>query len=257
MEYILDKSTRSAQTTQENNPDNIIVDTDYGKMIINRHDTIRGRLLATTGRSDDHNDIVMLSRIIDILGDNSIVIDVGANFGTHTLALAKHAGKVFAFEPQRPIYNILVGNVAINSLYNVYCYQLAVGDKPGKIEIPQYDYSKSMDFGAVEFGSQQRYPVDQQRMKSVEWAQMVTLDGLNFPKADMIKIDVEGMEQQVLDGALNIIKDKQPVLFVEHFKSDKNKLIEWIEALGYKVHINGMNILGIPTKLKETIRVTT
>lgn len=258
MKYILDKVLRDRLEKIGTEGINVVVDTEYGKMIVNRHDTIRGKLLIATGKPDDHADITMLVSILDVLPPNAIVLDIGANFGTHTLAFAKRAGKVFAFEPQRAIFNILAGNVALNSLFNVFCYPLAVSDKAGSVEMPQFDYTLPADFGSVEFGSAQLTSIGQPRIRKeeVEYVQAVTIDNFNFPKVDMIKIDVEGMEQQVLDGAANTIKTHLPVLFIEHSKSNKEKLIEWIEALGYKTYINGMNLLGIPAKLKDTIHVT-
>jgi FkbM family methyltransferase len=258
MEYILDKTNKQKLINIDPAAgDNIVVQTEYGQMLINRHDTIRGRLLMEAGRSDDHGDITMLASIIDILGPQSVVMDIGANFGTHTLSFAKNAGKVFSFEPQRAIFNILVANIALNSIYNVYCFNMAVSDKAGRLDIPLYDYSKPMDFGSVEFGGEQKYAVDQQRGKSTEAVQMITIDGLNIARVDLIKVDVEGMEQQVLDGAINTIKSKQPVMFVEHFKSNKGAITKWFEALNYKIYVNGMNLLCVPERLKETLYVTT
>ena len=67
---------------------------------------------------------------------------MGANFGCFALALARIAGpkgKVHAFEAQRVIFDMLCGSVALNGLTQVFCHHVAVGDREGVIEVPQFD----------------------------------------------------------------------------------------------------------------------
>ncbi len=50
------------------------------------------------------------------------------------------------------------------------------------------------------------------------------LDELNFPRVDFIKLDVEGMELEALEGARQLIETSHPILLVESIKSDKGQL---------------------------------
>jgi tRNA1(Val) A37 N6-methylase TrmN6 len=133
----------------------MIVPTVYGQMMVNRYDINQTEALFKTGKAVDHEEIMMLARILRTLGPELTVLDVGANFGTYSIALAAAAAKIHAFEPQRLIYNLLVGSVALNALTNVYCHNVALGDREGRVEIPQYDYNRPMNFGSVEFGGEQ------------------------------------------------------------------------------------------------------
>ena len=87
------------------------------------------------------------------------VVDVGANIGTHTLAFARlvgRAGRVFAFEAQRMVAQVLVANVALNSLTNVHAYHLGVGAEDGALWLADIDYSAEGNFGGVSLGAAAR-----------------------------------------------------------------------------------------------------
>jgi hypothetical protein len=136
-----------------------IVPTAYGQMLVNRYDINQTNALFKTGMAIDHGEIKMLAKLLDKGRPDPVVIDVGANFGTYTLAFASYVGprgRVYAFEPQRLIYYMLAGSVALNSLTNVHCFNVAVGDHEDLIDVPQFDYSKPMNFGSVEFGRRSR-----------------------------------------------------------------------------------------------------
>jgi FkbM family methyltransferase len=197
-----------------------------------------------------------------LLGTDLTVLDVGANFGTFSLALARVVGprgKVHAFEPQRIIFNMLAGSVALNSLTNVYCHHLALGDREGKVEIPQFDYSQPLNFGSIEFTPQQNEPLHQQRGKDAsraEYVPLTTIDRLGFDRVHLVKIDAEGMEMQVLQGAADTIRRCRPVLYLEYLKGDKAALHQHVASLQYLIHENGLNFLCIPTELSARIHVT-
>ena len=147
-------------------PFTIIVPTAYGQMLVNRHDINQTNALVKTGHAVDHTEIVLLTHVMQLLGTDLTVLDVGANFGTYTLAFARNVGahgKVHAFEPQRVLFHMLAGSVALNSLTNVFCHHLAVGDREGSVEIPQFDYSQPLNFGSIEFTAEQHEPLNQLR----------------------------------------------------------------------------------------------
>lgn len=242
-------------------PFTVIVPTVYGQMLVNRNDINQTNALFKTGRAIDHGEIVMLSQVLRDLGTNLTVLDVGANFGTYSIALARiigPMGKVHAFEPQRLIYNLLVGSVALNSLTNVYCHNIALGDHENRIEIPQYDYHRPMNFGSVEFTANQSEKLPQARghdPSKVEHVRLTTLDGFEFPNAHLVKIDVEGMELKVIQGSTRTIRRCRPVLFVEYLKGDREAVREAILSLDYVVYQKAMNFLCIPTEVSSKIQV--
>ena len=94
----------------------------HGWMAFPSHDTVIGRALAKYGEWAEH-EIRFLGRFV---GAGGTVLDVGAYVGTHTLALARVAARVYAFEPQPSIFPLLRSNVERNGLTNVQLFHAAV-----------------------------------------------------------------------------------------------------------------------------------
>jgi len=239
------------------------VPTVYGPMLVNRFDINQTNSLIKTARAIDHEEIAILARLQQLFPEGRVFVDVGANFGTYTLGLARGvgpAGKVYSFEAQRILFYMLAGTVAMNGLTNVYCHNYAVGKERSKLEIPQFDYNRPLNFGSIEFGGQQREKLDQERQHSaaqLEYVEMVTLDSFDFPRVDIMKIDVEGMEADVLQGATETLKRCRPILYVEHTKSDPMLLTKIIEGFDYQIHpINHMNLLCVPREISHQVTVT-
>jgi len=165
-----------------------------------------------------------------------IVLDVGANIGAHTVAFAKMVspgGCVIAFEPQRVIHQMLCGNITLNVLDNVAALQMALGRQNGNIVVPGLDYSKPNNFGGASL----------QSSGNGEPVPMQTLDTFNPPKCEFIKIDVEGMEQDVIEGGRALLARCKPILYVENDRWDKSEaLVTSLRDIGYRVYWH-------PTKL--------
>ncbi len=158
------------------------------------------------------------------------VLELGANIGVHTVFFAKHvgsSGRVFAFEPQRVIYQMLCGNVALNALDNVIAYHAAVGRETGSITVPLVDYTKLGNFGGVSLGTHDRG----------EAVRLLAIDSIGLPRCEFVKIDVEGMERQALEGAAQTLRRCQPMLYIENDREEKSAaLIEFLFQLGYRLY---------------------
>jgi FkbM family methyltransferase len=155
-----------------------------------------------------------------------VVIEAGANIGTHTVPLAKlvgNAGRVLAFEPQRIINQMLCGNLAINAIWNVSVQQVALSDRIGMMAVPPVDYSAPGNFGAVSLSDYEGEPVA-----------ATALDSYELRRCDFIKMDIEGMEEVALKGAAKTIAKFRPILFIENDRKEKSAaLIEAIKAMDY------------------------
>lgn len=169
------------------------------------------------------------------------VLDLGANHGTHTVALAKIVKTVHAFEPQRILFQLLCANVALNALTNVYTHQAAVGRAPGVINVPPYDYTKAGNFGATVLGG-----------IGGEQVPLVTIDSLALPACHFIKMDVEGMEEDAIAGAEKTLHQHRPILYVENNDAKKSAaLIAQLFALDYRLYwhltpyFNPKNYFGV------------
>ena len=226
----------------------MVVPTDYGPMIVNRFDTWQTNALFKTRLALDHSEICMIAEILRRRGEQQTFIDVGGCFGTWSIALAPLCKEVHVFEPQRILYNMICGSVALNSFEHVHCYNMAIG-RPVDIPVPQFDYGKQLSFGSIEFGEKQTEKLDQERgADSSELVHCVPLDCYKFEHADAIKIDVEGMEFDAVHSALYTIHKHRPVLYVEILKSDAQRIMEVFQSLEYSFWDVGMNMLCVPSE---------
>jgi FkbM family methyltransferase len=146
----------------------------------------------------------------------AVVVEVGANLGTHTLMLARSVGPqgfVYAYEPQRIVFQALCANLALNSIVNVDARHVAVGAELGSVLIPDIDYAQRNNYGGIQANG----------FTSGRKVRKVALDGdLDLKRLDAIKIDVEGMEREVLQGADGLIKRFRPLLYVENDRTEQS-----------------------------------
>lgn len=166
------------------------------------------------------------------------IIDIGANNGSFAVDFAHlvgDKGNVYSFEPQRIVYYQLCGNVFMNGIDNVYCYNLAIGNSDLDIQVqkPNYFQNGNVNFGDVKVGKVEGDSVSVEQRR---------LDYFDFNDVIFIKIDVQGYELNVIKGAENTIRKYRPYLFVE-FEDDllkeagtsEKELQDKIESLGYVV----------------------
>jgi FkbM family methyltransferase len=250
--------------------------TDHGTLIVNRFDQHVVDGIAGYGAgfqllekaSYDPDEVSLLLGLIDLrrrhYGDGVIAVDCGANVGVHTVEWAKHMtgwGVVLAIEAQERIYYALAGNIAINNCFNARAIHAAVTSQRGVMKMPSPNYLVAGSFGSLELKKRDKtefigQPIDYSENKMVE-VQTVSLDSFSFPRLDLIKIDIEGMELEALAGAVKCIGSLHPILVVEMIKTDKEKLRGWLEELGYVVHTSGINFLAIHKDDKCLAHVTT
>jgi len=242
----------------------VLAATDHGTMIVNRFDELRladnsgfgvGYQLFETA-SYDQSDVTMLLTVLDLRrryhGDGVVAVDCGANIGVHTVEWAKHMtswGVVVAIEAQERIYYALAGNLAINNCFNARAIHAAVTSAPGSMKIPNPNYLAPASFGSLELKKRAEpefigQDIDYSEGKLID-VRAISLDAFNFPRLDLIKIDVEGMELEALAGAAKCIETHRPILLIEAIKVDADKLRAWLEALNYSVLGSGLNVLAI------------
>ena len=217
---------------------NIIVNSNHGPMIINQNDKYIGQSIRQLG-SWAQDDIDLINNFCDIILDNKpnmVLYDVGANIGSHSIALAKKHGSrisIRAFEAQRQIYYMLCGNVAINGLDNVICEYLAVSNVADEtIGIALPDYNSINNFGGVELIKAEHSDNQDMIKPNTESVVTCTLDNFDEP-VDFIKMDVEGMEHLALEGAKRLLAKHRPVCFVEIMKTDQSRVKEIFKELKY------------------------
>jgi FkbM family methyltransferase len=194
----------------------------HGTMLFPRGDMFVGRSLELYGEWSE-GEVMLFSNLV-VPGDH--VVEAGANIGTHTLALARlvgPAGRVWAFEPQKLVYQVLCANLALSEIENVEPLHAAAGSAFGETRIPRVGYGAAANFGGVATGGgEDRVPV-------------LTVDGLRLEHCKLIKIDVEGHEADVLKGAGETIRRLRPCLFIEDDRADRHgALMALLRDYGYR-----------------------
>ena len=184
--------------------------------------------------------------------DGVLAIDCGANIGVHTIEWAKRMtgwGSVLAIEAQERIYYALAGNIAINNCFNAVAFNAAISDKPGTLKIPQPNYLLPASFGSLELRKTSNTEFIGQAIDysegSLTAVQAISIDSLKLPRIDFIKVDVEGMEMEALNGATESIARTKPALLVESIKTNATTLREWLTARDYKIFQVGINFLAV------------
>jgi len=204
---------------------NALLQSRHGYTLYNRNDIYIGRSLELYGEYSE-GEIQLLGQLVE---SGETVVEVGANIGAHTLPLAQlvgPSGSVYAFEPQRVVFQTLCANVAMNSLSNVHCRHTAVGAESGEILVPLLDYGAENNFGGLGLG----------QCTQGERVPVTTVDGLKLQACHLIKVDVEGMEQSVLEGAGETISRFRPFLYVENDREEHSaSLIEHMLNLDYRL----------------------
>ncbi|KAF0116171.1 MAG: putative SAM-dependent methyltransferase [Rhodobacteraceae bacterium] len=206
-----------------------IAETQFGRMFTLQGDTVISRSLRIYGEfaGDEVDSILSLVRP----GDH--VLDLGANIGVHTLALARTvgpAGQVTAVEPQRFCFQLLCANVTANQLTTVECVRAAVGDVPGLCAVPRLGPTTRHNAGATTVS------LAPGATSQTDTVPVITVDSLALTRCDLIKIDTEGFEDRVVMGARRTLDTLRPVLYIEvHDREKLQRLCGLLKPLGYSL----------------------
>jgi FkbM family methyltransferase len=197
----------------------------YGTFSFYEDDRYIGRALSRYGEYSEGE--AQLYRKLIKPGDT--VVEVGANIGALTLALADivgSEGKVIAFEPQPENFALLVQNTKDNAFEGIVtAYSIGAGCAVSTARIPALTEVANHNYGGVEIGT------------GMLGVSVQPLDSrLTEVSPDFIKIDVEGMEADVLRGAIETIKKHRPLLYIENDRKDKSdELMRLIASLDYRM----------------------
>ncbi|MCB1739072.1 MAG: FkbM family methyltransferase [Gammaproteobacteria bacterium] len=195
----------------------------HGPMVYLRNDRYIGRSLHVYGEFSE----LECGLLTGLLSPGAVVIEAGANIGAHTLALAAAVGehgRVLAFEPHPVNHRLLTANVALSGRTNVEVWGTALGAEPGTLCVPPVDFDNPGNFGGIALTASG----DGTRV------QVTHLDELELTRCDLIKADVEGMEQAVVRGATRTIERRRPLLYLENDRIEHSPaLIALLLELGY------------------------
>jgi FkbM family methyltransferase len=177
--------------------------------------------------------------VLGFLQPGSVVIDVGANLGEWTVPFARKvgaAGRVLAIEPAPRSAAALESTLAANALAQVEIIRCAIGDRDGTAQLAMpVVTSARADTGTARIGSicagHDALRVPLRRLDSLAAER-------DLARLDLIKIDVEGHERRVLDGATASLDRHRPTLVVEtghEAEGDRTAIHDRLAGLGYRM----------------------
>jgi FkbM family methyltransferase len=186
----------------------------------------------------DHYQESQRNRSLAQVLDWRLAIDIGANIGLWSRDLSEYFDKTICFEPNKNCIQCLEKN--INKKKSVI-YNLAIGSDNTEMDLYTPVFSGGSSFvnqtniglnkdGSTIYGE---FSPSVSKQKT----QIKTLDSYNFQKVDFIKIDVQGFELEVLEGAYKTLKENMPVICIEEIlpELEDSEPINFLIQLNYKV----------------------
>jgi FkbM family methyltransferase len=207
-----------------------LVQSRHGWMLVNPNDAYLGQAIVQYGECCEI-EVAFLLQLLSLRA--GVVMEVGTNIGTHTVplakALARQNRRLLAFEPQPVIFQNMCANLALNALGNVMAWPSACGDRAATLYFSQPDYAAGGNFGGVSMSAE---PV----ANGVAIPCIELDEVFGGETVSLMKVDVEGFELLVLQGAEVIIDRCRPVLYVENDRPEKSsELIEWLWSKEYRL----------------------
>jgi FkbM family methyltransferase len=245
----------------------------HGVFLVNPRDIYIGRSMVEYGEySPDEWRL-----LANLIRPGAMVVEVGANIGALTVPLARtvgRAGFVWAYEPQPLVFQLLAANLALNDCVAALPVMAAVGGQgaSGSVELARRDPAAEDNHGGI--------PLERLKSRPGEGLAipLVSLDAaLDPPRLTLLKADVEGMEQAVIEGASGLIRRHRPALYVEnHAPGHSAGLISAILGLDYRLwwhlpplfseenfagraenafgRFRAINMLCLPAELKTVVK---
>lgn len=187
--------------------------TRYGNMLYIDGDPTIGRSLELYGEYC-HQEIEVIKSLVT---PTSWFVDVGANIGTHTVGVSPYVERVIALEPDLDNFDVLVKNCSMCGCENVTTTRIALGNQFSETNT-QFNYGKTV----LESGSD---------------VKVATMDMLGLPKIDFVKIDVEGMELEVLQGMNATLQGFKPTLLIEMQDPTRySEIYDYLKAKNYYMY---------------------
>lgn len=170
-----------------------------------------------------------------LLSEESVFVDIGANFGLYSLVASQkitNSGKVICFEPFPKNYAALKTNISLNSKSYIISENIALGDK--KDELSLYYQPNEKNLGMVSANFMENSKTIEVDVMSLD--EYVNENGID--KIDLIKIDVEGFENQVIVGMKKTLELFSPMILIEIFdegsiNSNHHNAHDYLTRIGY------------------------
>jgi FkbM family methyltransferase len=209
---------------------NVLVEARTGPMLVNRNDFYIGQCFIRYGEYS-RGEIDLFERWVR---PGNAVVEVGANIGSFSVEFSRMVGAeggVLVFEPQRLVFQLLCANLALQQCTNVHAQQMALGAEHGSAKIPVVNPRATANFGGISVLGEETGDL------AFEVVPLEPLDRWQMAACHFMKVDVEGMELEVLKGSQQTLARCRPVLYVENDREDRHgPLIAFLEQAGYEMY---------------------
>jgi FkbM family methyltransferase len=176
-------------------------------------------------------------------------VNVGAHIGTVCIPISKCAERVTAIEAYPDTFKQLQDNIALNTITNIKCHNLAIGSREDTVYFMNDDIDRVKNnmggmhvFTEADILSNTRSArISDKRIS----CKMVRFDDLNIDEFDILLVDIEGMEHEFLQGARTSLLKYKPIIIIEiwddmkraseNMNTTQKEMIDHILSLGYKL----------------------
>jgi FkbM family methyltransferase len=190
------------------------------------------------------SDSLALGMFHRVIHPEDVVYDIGANIGLYTRVMATWlgAGRIIAFEPMRDNFELLQANIALGRLNDrVRAFPIALGDVNAEEDLQIDDMTSgtavlsSISGGRASHGRREfGLPPLTERVRIVKLDEFISQEEL--PPPDVIKVDVEGAELKVLQGARETLAGCKPRLVIAlHYADITRDVLHLLADTGYFV----------------------
>ena len=168
----------------------------------------------------------------------------------HTNRCSPKRARNVRFTPQKQkrAVQLVMSNIALNNCFNSIAMHAAASE-PGIMQIPTPGYLVPSAFGNLELRPRADteligQPIDNSAGETIA-IQKISIDAMALSRVDLIKLDVQGMELEALEGAQQTIARCHPTFLLESRKAGRERLRPFLDKRGYKVVEAGYNLLAV------------
>ncbi len=210
------------------------VDAKHGKFNFCHFDEYIGLSMREYGEYSE----IEYSVIEKFINKDDFVFDIGSNIGCFSIPLAKKVGskgKIFSFEPQKFIFDLLSKNILDNKINNIDAYDIAIGENNTSFCLEDFDYSQVGNFGGIGMSGRNNLKFAKIKSNKKKKVSFKTLNEfIDIEKCNFLKIDVELMELNVLKGAYHFLNKFRPIIWIENHTKFPNNLNNFFLKNNYK-----------------------
>jgi len=212
----------------------ILIECEGNKMCVNTEDRYIAPLLIMQAYERQQTQLLK-----GLLKPGMVVLDIGANIGYYALIMAHvvgPSGKIYAFEPEPRNYDLLVMNVSLNGYTNIITVQKAVSNRHGKAKLFLDD--RNLGGHSLSIGDESAESIEVETTTVDDFLR----EAMEERKIDIVRMDVEGAEGLVIEGASHALEDSHIKVILEfcprqlrNLGTDPRQLLRDLRDLGFRI----------------------